>query len=546
MKRNVQNAAMVLSVATILSGLPVAALAASPQALAQSSAATAATESIKLPAATQKMVAALEKLEPGLKALTDRQVESSETYIYLDWLDPKRNGDYAFFTFDLKTGNLVSYEAYLTSWRTAQKATDDTILKKVEQAVVEVWGADKRKTMGNPSLSAYEEEEAGDEMRELLIGSRTVFYPVLLNGLEIDGGNFGIGFSTDLAGHIEEINVREANLKDVKVPDVKTALTPEAVKKQYFNTAAFDLGYVQDGKDGKPGMHYVLRYAPIFDATSGKLVDEWLGTEIADDTKRKEANFKNITLKPQAKSLAVKGEADARKLAASMFGMDMKEDDWYLSQEQDDQSVTYSFSNDDSDSVSLTVDAATGLVTDANHWEQEVESKTVLSKEETLKKAISFIEPYAVSTSSNVQVEIYDPVKSAPLADWMKKIDKEMGVEEEEEPGHIYGFSFNELHKNTPILDRYYWVLVDSKNGKIVQFSTTLPMKDATFPEPKVAVTEPQAVESFVKNLPLKQSYIWPTYYGTKGPELKLIYTIDTSKGWPYVDAVDGTLNWDE
>ncbi|MFP3422206.1 hypothetical protein R0K19_22830, partial [Bacillus sp. SIMBA_161] len=92
----------------------------------------------------------------------------------------------------------------------------------------------------------------------------------------------------------------------------------------------------------------------------------------------------------------------------------------------------------------------------------------------------------------------YDPVNPAPLADWMKEIDKEMGVEEEG-PGHIYGFSFNELHKNTPVLDRYYWVLVDSKNGKIVQFSTTLPMKDATFSEPKVAVTEQQAAESFVK-----------------------------------------------
>ena len=544
MKRNVQNAAMVLSVATILAGLPVAALAVSPQALAQSSTATAATESFTLPASAQKMVAALEKLEPGLKTLTDRQMEKSETFIYLDWLDPKSEESYAFFTFDLKTGNLISYEAYLSNWRTEQRVTEDATLKKVEQAVVEVFGADKRKTLGEPSLSVYD-EGSGDEMRELLIGSRMVSYPALLNGLEINGSNFGIEFSTDLAGHIEEINVREANLKDVKVPDVKTALTPEAVKKQYFTTSAFDLGYVQDGKDGEPGMHYVLRYAPTYDAMSGKLIDEWLGTEIADDTKRKDANLKKITLKPQAKSLSVKGEEDVRKLVVSMFGIDVKADDWYFSQESDEESVTYSFSNDNSDSISVTVDAVTGLVTDASHWEEKVESKTVLSKEEALKKAISFIEPYAVSTSSNVQVEIYDPVNPAPLADWMKEIDKEMGVEEEG-PGYIYGFSFNELHKNTPVLDRYYWVLVDSKNGKIVKFSTTLPMKDTTFPEPKVAVTEQQAAESFVKNLPLKQSYVWPSYYGTKGPELKLIYTFDTSKGWPYVDAMDGTLNFDE
>ncbi|MGG4440849.1 hypothetical protein [Brevibacillus fortis] len=70
-----------------------------------------------------------------------------------------------------------------------------------------------------------------------------------------------------------EVSSTPFNFRGVKVPDPKTALTPEAVKKQYFTPEHLELGYVLEGKDAKPGMQYAWINPPYIDAVNGTL--EW-------------------------------------------------------------------------------------------------------------------------------------------------------------------------------------------------------------------------------------------------------------------------------
>ncbi|MGG1662301.1 YcdB/YcdC domain-containing protein [Brevibacillus sp. NRS-1366] len=460
-------------------------------------------------------------------------------------VDPKNEYDSAaYIAFDLKTGQLIAYEASLGNWEVGKKATDEYILQRAEQAVQEVFGTEKRKMTGEPQLAPLTESQESELPDDPYSVYRSVYYPGLLNGLEVRGSDHGILVNMDLAGHLIGITYRQLELDGAKVPDPKTALTPEAAKKKYFTPERLDLGYVQGGADSKPGIQYVLRNSPMLDATTGKEIDPWRATEV-EESKRDLAKIKNITIKPKAKSLIAKSEEEARKIASGMFGVDTEKDYTYHSEQADGNYVTHTWTNDYSDYVSLAIDTTTNQVIDGELWEEWSEDEANLTTEEALKKAIAFIEPYALSSSAALQVETFEPRKLAPLADWMKELDKSLGYGEEK-PSQVYAFNFNELHGDMPVLDRYYWVVVDGKSGKVVQFSTTLPMKEAAFPEAKLAVTEEQAAELFAEKLPLRLSYIWPAYYGAKAPSLVLVYTIDGSEGWPYVDAVNRTFNWDK
>ncbi|QDS36217.1 YcdB/YcdC domain-containing protein [Brevibacillus brevis] len=548
MKRNGKRTAIALTIAMMLSGTSGTALAASPE-IHPSHIPSATKSEEKLPERATQIVAALEKLEPALKALTDRTIVKDgrdENLLNLYLESPEFNNMGAILVFDSKTGELFTYNASLTIWKQGEIAPDEVILQRAEIAVLEMLGADKRKQIGSPQLSKTVEEVDPEELTDPLAIYRTVYYPTLLNGLEILGNGTGIYVTTDYAGHILDVSSTPFNLRGAKVPDPKTALTPEALKKQYFTPERLDLGYVLEGKNAKPGMQYVWMNSPYIDAVTGKQIDFIQGTEIARDGKRNPANLKKLTLSPKGKPLIVKSRADGEKVVASLFGVDTKERfTQYNTGEVDDEFI-HSWSDDDGDEVSISLDASTGEVIGANNWMETKSLPVPISKEEALKKAIAIIEPYVAKSSTEWQVEIFDPYKQPKLADWMIKLNEGEGEEEEDTGIGTYSFTFYELHDGLPVFDRYYWMRIDIESGQVLRFIVNLPEKEGTLPILKPSVTEQQAVEIVAKNLPVKLSYLWPTYKGKQAPFLTLVYTIDKSKGWPYVDAVNGTLEWGE
>ncbi|WP_314305718.1 YcdB/YcdC domain-containing protein [Brevibacillus parabrevis] len=546
MKRKWQGAAVALSATMVFAGMGGTALAASPGSSPAS--ATAAKVEAKLPAQAQKIVTALEQLEPWVKAMTEREIDvldADEGYVYLDMYDPKNTNVSASLTFDSKTGELISFESSVTAKAEKDSAvpSDKEILQKAKTSLVTLLGEEKLKGLGSPVLSVLVPDSEEAEQVEAGGTRNRVFYPFLVNGLQVNEGKYGIEVNTDEAGHLAALNVYRLDLTGIKVPDPKSALTPEAVKKQYFIPDRLDLGYMQEGKDGKPGLQYTLRVSPMIDATTGTQIDPTRGTAI-DQGKRSKATIKNITLALPAKPLTAKSKAEAEKAVISLFGIDTKKEYIYPEEVAGDYDHTYTWFNEDQDYASVTFENETGILIASQFFAWSEQKPAPLKKEEALTKAVGFLEQVAPESSASLQVEILEPYKEAPLADWMLELLD--GEEPEPEPGLYYAFLFSEMHKGLPILDRYHWILVNSEDGKVAQYSTTLPMKKVDFPDEKPAVSEQQAAEIIAKQLPLKQSYLWTNFYGIPAPSLSLVYTVDNSKGWPYVDAAKGSIEWIE
>ncbi|NRR19765.1 YcdB/YcdC domain-containing protein [Brevibacillus sp. MS2.2] len=530
----IKGLSIVLTVATILFGTSGSALAASPEILLKSTAAPA-PEEINLPEGAAQIVAALEELEPELKTLTVRTVKlrtGNEVVLYMS--HPKDEYVGASLVFDRETGEMLSYNAALEIWNAKGRVTDEVLLQRAEKLFLAVQWSDKRKMTGTPKLSQIEEK------RSEIVRFRYIEYPAMLNGLEVDRGILtGIYMITDYEGHLVSLSFHPLDLEDTKVPDPKSALAPEAVIEQLFTPDHFDYGYVQEGSGGKPSIQYAWRTSPFIDAVTGKQIEAPSGLEIVDDGKRNPVNVKNITITPKENSLIVSNRADAEKIVTNLFGTDKKFTNMPYDARNNWGDFVYSWTDRGGVDILLKVDESTGQVINAMDWTRKENLSIPLTREEALKKAIAVLESYASISANEWQVEIFDPYKPAVLADWMMELNK---VKERHTDN--YSFRFHRLQNGLPVLDHNYWVVIEMKSGQVVYFSPTIPNEEGRLPVLKPSVTAQQAVDLAAKNLPLKLSYFWPTYNGKKSPYLQLVYTIDTYKGWPTVDAVSGKFEW--
>ncbi len=546
MTKNWKSATAAFAVTTMLMGTGAQAFAASPEMILKN-AETPSKDQVKLPARAAEIVAALEKLEPDLKALTKRSVRAmkDDTNIIILRMEKLFNDDInAEMYFDRTTGEVQYFQTSLEYMKQKERevASDEIILQRAEMVVQALFGTDMRKKVGDPQL-VTKEKDAQKSVEPIGVHAN-IYYPPLLNGLEVDGVRAGIWLYMGNEGNLIGADYRPLDLKGAKVPDPKTAWSQEAIRKEIFTPDRFYFGYLREGAEGKSKLAYFLRTSPVYDALTGKQVEAKYGTE-RKDGKSDPDQLRNITLKPQAKPLIVKSEAEAEKLLQSLFGINTKETVFSFRKEVRGEEISYYGVNESGYRfVEIIVDKPTGQVFYVEHVTETAENPVPLTKDQALQKATAVIEPYA--EASDWQVEMIEPDK-APLADWMLDSEgKDIGESYNESSEGLYSFHFYELHQGVPILDNFFWVTFDVTTGQVVQLEKTLPIKDLTLPAGKASVTEQQAAEIMAKNVPLKLSYIWPTYYGMKPPSLSLLYTLDTSEGWPIVDAVNGTIEWDE
>lgn len=533
-----KSATAAFAVTTMLLGTGSQAFAASPEMILKN-AGTPSEDQIKLPARAVEIVAALEKLEPALKALTVREVfisESDENQVVLAMNHPDNIHEDAYILFDRNSGEMVSFEAATIIWDQKEKATDKAILQKADKAVEELLGSKKRSMTDAPQLSTFAEDQEGR------FEFRNVYYPILLNGLEIEGMRFGIDVDMDSAGHLIGVSFEPLDLKGVQVADPKKAVTKEAIQKQIFTPERTQYGYVWEGSEGKPELAYKLRTSPVFDALTGKqIVDGW-GEENGEG-KVNADDLKNISLKPQAKPFIEKNATDTQILER-LFGIDTKKTYSTYRKEEQDGIINHYWANYvEVNYASVVEDKMTGEIGGYLNWTHTADLPAPLTKEQSLQKAIAFLEPYA--KKSEWQVEMYEQIKPEdPLA--MKILSNKDNKQETEEKKSIeqYGFLFFEKQNGIPVMEYSYGVVIDPIKGQVAEFLASVPAEDRKYPVLKPSVTDQQVAEIFAKHVPVKLTYIWPTSSDYDAPILA--YKLDTSKGWPTVDAVNGSFKWSE
>ncbi|WP_429843405.1 hypothetical protein [Brevibacillus sp. FIR094] len=538
MTQNWKSAAAAFAVTTMLLGTGAQAFAASPEMILKN-AENPSEEQVKLPARAVEIVALLEKLEPALKTLTVREVfisEQDENQVVLTMHHPDNIHEDAYILFDRESGEMVGYEAATINWDQTEKATDEAILKKADKAVEELLGSKKRSMTDAPQLSTFVEEQ------EDSIEFRNVYYPILLKGLEVEGMRFGIDIDLDSAGHLIGVSFEPLDLKGVQVADPKKAVAKEAIQKQIFTPDRIQHGYVWEGSEGKPGIAYKLRTSPVFDAMTGKqIVDGW-GEENGEG-KLNAADLKNISLKPQAKPFIEKNATDTQILER-LLGIDTKKTYSTYRKEEQDGIINHYWANYvEVNYASVVEDKMTGEIGGYLNWTHIADLPAPLTKEQSLQKAISFLEPYA--KKSEWQVEMYERIKPEdPLA--LKILSNKDNKQETEEKKSIeqYGFLFFEKQNGIPVMEYSYGVVIDPIKGQVAEFLASVPAEDRKYPVLKPSVTDQQVAEIFAQNVPVRLTYIWPRS-GEKNAPI-LVYKLDTSKGWPTVDAVNGSFTWDE
>ncbi|MED1785208.1 hypothetical protein P4V43_25640 [Brevibacillus fortis] len=533
MTQNWKSATAALAVTTMLLGTGAQAFAASPEMILKNEE-TQSEDEVKLPARAVEIVAALEKLEPALKALTVREVfvsEQDENQVVLTMHHPDNIHQDAYIVFDRNSGEMVDFEAATIIWDQTEKATDEAILKKADKAVEELLGAKKRSMTDAPQLSTIVEDS---------IEFRNVYYPILLNGLEIEGMRFGIDVDMDSAGHLIGISYQPLDLKGIQVGDPKKAVAKETIQKQIFTPERIQHGYVWEGSEGKPGLAYKLRTSPVFDALTGKqIVDGW-GEENGEG-KLNAADLKNISLKPQAKPFIEKNATDTQILER-LFGIDTKKTYSTYRKEEQDGIINHYWANYvEVNYASVVVDQLSGEIGGYLNWTHIPNLPAPLTKEQSLQKAIAFLEPYA--KTADWQVEMYERVKpDEPLAFAMNPNQDK--TQEKEKSAEQYGFLFFEKQNGIPVMEYSYGVVIEPKKGQVAEFLASVPTEARKYPVLKSSVTGQQVAEIFAKHVPVKLTYIWPTSSDYDAPILA--YKLDTSKGWPTVDAVNGSFTWDE
>ncbi|NRR04551.1 hypothetical protein HP570_20260 [Brevibacillus sp. RS1.1] len=515
-----KSATAAFAVTTMLLGIGSQAFAASPEMILKN-AENPSKEQVKLPARAVEIVAALEKLEPALKALTLREVvisdyDENQVDLYISHPDDTEMS--AYLLFDRQSGELLGYEASPFIWEENEKVTDEAIVQKAEKAVQELFGEKKRKMTDAPQLSktVYDEEE--------LFIYPNVYFPILLNGLEIDEARYGIEVEMDSGGHLLGLSFQPLDLTGIQVADPKKAVTKEEIRKQIFTPERLRYGYVWEGTDGKPGIEYTMRTAPVFDALTGKQIEmEWGADE--GDGKLHTSDIKDISLKPQGKPFIAKDATD-QQILENLFEVDTKK--LYTTYRKDEQQgeITYDWSNPiDFNRASIMVNKVTGDIGGYVNLAHIENLSVPLTKEQSLQKAITFLEPHA--KKAEWQVEMYEEIK---------KEDKK-SVEQ-------YGFLFFEKQNGIPLMEYSYGVAIDPNKGQVVEFVASVPAEDRKYPVLKPSVTAQQAADIVSKQVPVKLTYIWPRS-GEKNAPI-LVYKLDTSKGWPTVDAVNGSFKWGE
>ncbi|MED1914463.1 hypothetical protein P4V64_04035 [Bacillus thuringiensis] len=520
MTQNWKSATAAFAVTTMLLGTGAQAIAASPEMILKN-AETPSKDQVKLPARAVEIVAALEKLEPALKALTFREVVISdydENQVDLYMSHPDDTEKSAYLLFDRHSGELLGYEASEFIWDENEKVTDEAIVQKAEKAVQELLGEKKRNMTDAPQLS---KTVYGEEVSFIY---PNVYFPILLNGLEIDETRYGIEVEMDSGGHLLGLFFQPLDLTGIQVADPKKAVAKEEIQKQIFTPERLRYGYVWEGTDGKPGIEYTMRTSPVFDALTGKQIEmEWTAGE--GDGKLHTSDIKDISLKPQGKPFISKGTTD-QQILENLFEVDAKK--LYTTYRKDEQQgeITYDWSNTiDFNRASIMVNEVTGDIGGYVNWAHIENLSVPLTKEQSLQKAITFLEPHA--KKAEWQVEMYEGIK---------KEDKK-SVEQ-------YGFLFFEKQNGIPLMEYSYGVAIDPNKGQVVEFVASVPAEDRKYPVLKPSVTAQQAADIVSKQVPVTLTYIWPRS-GEKNAPI-LVYKLDTSKGWPTVDAVNGSFKWGE
>ncbi|WP_047153440.1 YcdB/YcdC domain-containing protein [Aneurinibacillus tyrosinisolvens] len=576
MKRSLSLAAL-LAASSFLSSVPVLAAETASQTSQNASLKQSKEQLAPIPPAVQRSIDKLFTLQPEFKKLSINssfQVENENRFILqlsngkAEEANNAKERSNASLEFDSRTGALLRFDLQSFEWTSDKYPSRSLTLEAADKFLSQWFGTEGRKQFGEPeSNGSGASTTYNDDGTKITWASRHVQFPLLLNGLPVVG-DIGPRVDVDAFGHVVSYQYKPIDLSKIVVPKPDSAKPVEDIKRMVTTADSISLNYIeaQPEKYGPPNTEVktksVLQYNsslyPYLHPQTGKLVDMMSGEEAVNQSKPRVFE-KNVTLQPKGQPLLARSEKEAKEIIETLFDANGLASKLQLQEEimHEDQKNSpyqmYQFSTEDHRTYAfMNVDKKTGQVRNAslqlNNGDESQPKAAKVTKEQAFTTALAFLETYAGPTAGQLKWIDYtwEPER---LPVWVDKSKLPQGMSPEE-PAE-YFFSFNELYQDIPVLDRSYQVSINKQTGKVVAFSLAAPKEKLNLPDSKNIVTKEQAIESFLKNEPLKLQYLWPAYFDQMAPAPVLVYGRNFKEGHGYVDAITGEyvlipFAWDE
>ncbi|AKF95284.1 YcdB/YcdC domain-containing protein [Brevibacillus laterosporus] len=267
------------------------------------------------------------------------------------------------------------------------------------------------------------------------------------------------------------------------------------------------------------------------DADTGK-VENGLGNNGIDYDRR--TTHEPIRLKA-AKPPTIKTKEEAARLLTDQFGV--KITGLPLSEREGESRFgakqhVFQWKTKNEKRLEVVTNAKTGQVEEI--YIPRVDGKITVSQQDALKEAVAALEKYVDPGVTEVQISrILEPQEANPVnsGDWH--------------------FSFFKSQDGVPVieqnLDHAYEVSVDPSTGKVNRFKNLTQWKDKiVLPHKSQAIPVKEAVQEYLKVMPLQLAYTLKGVNGEKLSEPKLIYvslgTKENADKHIYLNAITGKV----
>jgi RNA polymerase sigma factor (sigma-70 family) len=398
---------------------------------------------------------------------------------------------------------LIGYSVDRESAAETGKAPDALAIEKATQFIQQIVGADS----GN--------------YRRLTYDGPTSFQRYV-NGIPVIGDTLRV--SVDGAGQVRSFSRDVPTLDQSAFPSLTEAVSKEAAKKELAANMKlkYEQGYVarRDPATNKPlETRTLLEYTPAvtgislgrspspawyIDAKSGKMEYGFGNNGIDYDRAKRTAP---IPVTPPKQPVIVKSKAEAAQLLQAEFDVDLSKL-IYRERSESQNTKTYAWKTAAGKETWVTTDARTGQVIQLNY--PRADKKDSITEQAALAEATRFLQKYIDTNVEEVQLATVIPA----------------GLGNGYTSSGDWEFCFFKSHDGVPLLDATggdaYTVTVDPSTGKANYFRNTpalmygarddaggtASMGAESFPDKASVVPVEEAVEEYLKYLPLELAYL--------------------------------------
>ncbi|OAT85023.1 YcdB/YcdC domain-containing protein [Desulfotomaculum copahuensis] len=460
----------------------------------------------------------------------------------------------AFLGFD-RAGELQSFNINNPQWASDQVPASALAKEKAAQFVHAFLGEQEKEYQPGASIGYGGSGTADEKGNQITWASADVQYNRLINGIPLMNSGFRV--NVDVFGHITGFQrEKEAVLDPAKFPAPARAITPAAAEKAFSGLVEMNLQYyarhplkLQVFNTARDETRPVLMYAPSFPAP----IDALTGKPLADFMDHT-GQPKWITLQGEGGQLTAGTPEEAAALLAKQFGIDMagmrlqnvderpaffdpeiktKEYNWVS---QPEPGLGGRPENGPMRFLHMTTIAGTGRVVGFNLQDESGRGRqATVSPEAALNTAEQFLSKLLPPGTAELQVRVY-PSGGEVMPSWVDKSK----LQAQEQPQPVFSFNFNRIYQGVPVVDSGYAIQVDAITGKIIGFNDGFRGTSVALPDNKNVVSAETAKAEFLKQHPLQLVYIWPEFFGQRGPSPELVYIPAFGSGWDYIDAFTG------